>query len=108
MTEAKIPIINDPKRPEVKQIKILQVKCPSLNCDQVLDITNINEGTKITCPKCSNTTWTPSYREKWYQRFSIYLLSVLLSFAIGVGSSLFASAIWSYYHPIENANVKNK
>lgn len=93
MSDHRKPSIVDTDRPAVDEIKILAVKCPNPNCTQNLNITNITEGTKIKCPSCGNITWTPSYKKKWWHRGLVFVGGLLLSFAIGVGSSIAATAI---------------
>lgn len=98
------PIDNDPIR--VIERLIRQVDCPNPHCDQTLDITSINEGTKIQCGTCKNVTWVPAYEPRWWQKAKVVIGGLLLSFAIGVLGSMTASVIISKYkashHSIEN------
>jgi len=87
------PSVLDSKKPQIQEIKILEVQCPNPDCNQKLDITNINEGTKIKCPQCHNITWTPSYKQKWWHRGIIFIVSLFISFIIGVLSSITATKI---------------
>ncbi|MEW8410206.1 MAG: hypothetical protein AB2696_15315 [Candidatus Thiodiazotropha sp.] len=80
---------SDPINVQEKHIK--QVDCPNPACDGVLDITNVNIGTKIKCKNCNNVTWLPDYTKKWWEKPGSILAGLLISFIIGVMSSLTAS-----------------
>jgi hypothetical protein len=85
---------NDPIN--VQERKIRQVDCPNPECDGVLDITNINVGTKIKCKDCANVTWLPDYGRKWWQKPLSIISGLVVSFIIGVLSSLAATAIQAH------------
>lgn len=68
---------------------IKQMKCPNPDCDASLDITNINEGTKIQCKSCDNVTWLPDYKkQKWWQKPAALIGGALLTYVLGIASSL--------------------
>lgn len=71
---------------------IKQMECPNPNCNSKLDVTNVNVGTKIQCKNCNNVTWLPDYKkQKWWQKPASIIGGILLSYVIGVGSSITAS-----------------
>lgn len=92
-----VPKPLDPNPPQVVERKIREVECPNPKCDQTLDITNINAGTKIECGTCKNVTWVPAYQAKWWQRAPVVIGGLLLSLAIGTAGSLIASGLWEQY-----------
>jgi hypothetical protein len=75
----------------VKERIIRQFDCPNPKCDESLDITNVNVGTKIQCGKCQNVTWLPDYGKKWWQKPASIIGGLILSFAVGVAASLTAN-----------------
>lgn len=75
----------------VQERVIKQFDCPNPDCDESIDITNVNVGTKIQCNKCKNVTWLPDYGNKWWQKPISIIGGLILSFAIGVGASLTAN-----------------
>lgn len=77
----------------VLERRIRQVDCPNPDCEGIIDITNINIGTKIKCKDCGNVTWLPDYGKKWWQKPISIFSGLFLSFIIGVISSLTASWI---------------
>ncbi|UTW59300.1 hypothetical protein KFE96_03045 [Kordiimonas sp. SCSIO 12603] len=85
------PIDNNPI--EVVERKVREVPCPNPQCNHQLDITSINAGTKIKCQNCSNVTWTPLYHQKWWQKTKGFILSLILSLAIGVTGSVLGSMV---------------
>ncbi|EPC7355455.1 BRcat domain-containing protein [Klebsiella aerogenes] len=77
---------------DVTERVIKQMECPNPNCNSKLDVTNVNVGTKIQCKDCSNVTWLPDYKkQKWWQKPASFIAGILLSYVIGVGSSITAS-----------------
>lgn len=90
----------------VLERRIRQVDCPNPDCNGVLDITNINVGTKIKCKSCSNVTWLPDYGKKWWQRPVSIISGLLLSFIIGVASSLTASWVGAANSPSQDSVEK--
>lgn len=77
---------------DVTERVIKQMECPNPNCTSNLDVTNVNVGTKIQCKDCNNVTWLPDYKKpKWWQKPASILGGLLLSYVIGVGSSVTAS-----------------
>jgi hypothetical protein len=75
----------------VKEVTIRQFDCPNPSCDASIDITNVNVGTKIKCKDCNNVTWLPDYGNKWWQKPLSIVGGIILSFTIGVGSSIIAN-----------------
>ncbi|CAM4275744.1 BRcat domain-containing protein [Pseudoalteromonas maricaloris] len=104
MTTPKIPesIDNDPI--SVQERTIRQFDCPNPDCDSSIDITNVNVGTKIKCKSCNNVTWLPDYGNKWWQKPLSIIGGILLSFLIGVASSM--SANWLGGDNGEDATIK--
>lgn len=89
-----IPLIPDPVDTDpidVQERVIRQFNCPNTECDESLDITDINVGTKIKCKSCDNVTWLPEYGKKWWQRPISIISGLILSFVIGVLGSLAAN-----------------
>ena len=84
-------IDNDPI--DVKERVIRQFDCPNPDCDESLDITNVNIGTKIKCTACENVTWLPDYGKKWWQKPANIIGGLILSFIIGVLASMTANWI---------------
>lgn len=82
---------------EVIERKIRSVKCPNPKCDKNLDITNITAGTKISCPECANITWTPAYRERWWQKAPVVFGGVLLSVFVGAASGFLGTVAYDAY-----------
>lgn len=80
---------NDPISVQEKTIR--QFDCPNPDCHDSIDITNSNVGTKLQCVKCKNVTWLPDYGNKWWQKPLSILGGLLLSFVIGIGSSMTAT-----------------
>lgn len=89
------PKIVDNRGPEIIPYKILEINCPNPNCNKPIDITDLNEGTKIECPHCMNITWTPSYKRKNHGKIS-FIIGLLISFILGICSSLIANYIYNY------------
>jgi len=75
----------------VQERVIRQFDCPNPSCDESIDITNVNVGTKIQCSKCNNVTWLPDYGNKWWQKPISIIGGLIFSFAIGVAASLTAN-----------------
>ena len=90
---------NEP--PQVVERAVREVKCPNPSCTLKLDITAIDSGTTIKCQGCSNVTWAPLYENKWWQKIKGFILSLLLSFTIGICGSLAASVIYDSYKSTE-------
>jgi len=88
----------------VQERFIRQFDCPNPICDESIDITNVNVGTKIQCSACSNVTWLPDYGNKWWQKPISIIGGLLLSFVIGVGASLTANWVESRPSGKENGN----
>lgn len=82
---------NDPI--SVQERLIRQFDCPNPDCDAVLDITNVNVGTKLKCQTCNNVTWLPDYGRKWWQKPLSIITGLILSFIIGLLASLTANWI---------------
>lgn len=82
-------IDNDPI--DVKEITIKQFDCPNPDCDEKIDITNINVGTKLKCRTCENVTWLPDYSNKWWQKPVSIIGGLFLSFIIGFLASIAAN-----------------
>ena len=93
----------------VQERVIKQFDCPNPDCDESIDITNVNVGTKIQCNKCKNVTWLPDYGNKWWQKPISIIGGLILSFAIGVGASLTANWLSSNHEgaAIEQAPSNN-
>ena len=89
------PIAGEPVRVVQKVIK--EVDCPNPDCDYRLNITDINEGTKIKCANCNNITWVPSYKPKWWQRLRNFIWTLIISFVLGILASIIGSAIYENF-----------
>jgi hypothetical protein len=92
MSSPNIPESIDNEPISVQERTIRQFDCPNPDCDSSIDITNVNVGTKIKCKSCNNVTWLPDYGNKWWQKPLSIIGGILLSFFIGVASSM--SANW--------------
>ncbi len=84
-------IDNDPI--SIQEVTIRQFDCPNPDCDESLDITNVNIGTKIQCKSCNNVTWLPDYVKKWWQKPVSIIGGLLISFIIGVLASITANLL---------------
>lgn len=84
----------------VKERVIRQFDCPNPDCDESIDITNVNIGTKIQCSACANVTWLPDYGNKWWQKPISIIGGLILSFAIGLAASLTANWITPEENPM--------
>lgn len=82
------PGAHDHERPAVVARRIIQFRCPNKACNQSLDITDIETGTKIDCPKCLNITWLPHYNLNWWQRPLTIVGTNFVSFLIGLAATL--------------------
>lgn len=82
---------NNPVNVEERLIR--QFDCPNPECDESLDITNVNVGTKIKCTTCGNVTWLPDYGKKWWQKPDSIIGGLIVSFVIGVLASITANWI---------------
>lgn len=85
-----IPDTVDNEPINVQERTIRQFDCPNPGCNESLDITNANIGTKVKCQNCKNVTWIPDYSKKWWQKPFNVIGGLLLSFIIGVSASLTA------------------
>jgi len=109
-TQRLFPKIVDSKKPEVIIQKVFETSCPNPSCNKPIEITNLNEGTKIECPHCKNITWTPSYEGKYKSKMAFFI-GLLISFIIGVCSSLVANYVFNYFserEQIENIYSPNE
>ena len=79
--------------------QIFSLDCPK--CKKPLDVTNLTFGTNIECPNCSNITWRPEFKLGWVFKLKNLIISVLLSFILGVGASLIATYIYKKFS-VEN------
>jgi hypothetical protein len=91
MTTPKVPESIDSLPISVQERTIRQFDCPNPECDSSIDITNVNVGTKIKCKACNNVTWLPDYGNKWWQKPLSIIGGIILSFFIGIASSMSAS-----------------
>lgn len=96
------PVDNDPINVEERTIR--QFDCPNPGCDESLDITNVNIGTKIKCTSCGNVTWLPDYGKKWWQKPASIIGGLIVSFIIGVLASMTAN--WLGHFPPEVSHNK--
>ncbi|MFZ3116029.1 MAG: hypothetical protein WA121_10560 [Syntrophales bacterium] len=90
-------IVNGP-RLEVKEIKEYILPCPK--CLKDMRITDIAVGAVIKCDDCQNITWRISYIPPWWAKTSRFVLSVLLAFILGLGSSLLATWLYEKYYKV--------
>jgi hypothetical protein len=70
-------------RKDVRKI----LRCPNSSCQKDIDVTNLNFGTNIKCEKCGNVTWVPEYKLKWWFKLRTFILTIILSFILGVIAS---------------------
>lgn len=82
--------------PNVQERLIKEVECPNPECDQLLNITDINVGTKVQCTNCKNVTWVPAFQPKWWQRARVIIGGAILSIIVGAAASLLATAVWEF------------
>ena len=87
-----LPTLSGGSPISIKERKVLSLDCPK--CKTQLDVTNLSFGTNIECPSCRNVTWCPEFKAHWWFRLRNYLISLSISFVLGVGASLLASYIF--------------
>jgi hypothetical protein len=95
MDKYNIPIPVSGRSVDIQRRVLTTVDCPNPKCDQILDITNINAGTMVSCASCNNVTWVPAFKEKWWQRLPVAVGGAIVSIFVGAAGSLLASGIWS-------------
>ena len=86
--------------PQLKIDKQVYYTLPCPKCSKDLNVTGIQEGRNVECPKCKNITILPSFRPRWWHTTRNFILSVIVSLIIGMASSLVASYI--YYNVAQN------
>jgi len=85
----------------------LEYDQPCPKCAKEMRITDISEGTPIACSSCGNVTWRIAYNPPWWSKTSRFLLSLLVTFILGVLASLAAAAIYEKYTQSRDAITEN-
>ena len=83
---------------EVKAI----VNCPNCNDPMNLDANDVDLGHIIQCAKCRQNTYYP-FEKPWYQKTKLvagYIVSLLVSFVLGIGSNFAYQKITESKPPI--------
>jgi uncharacterized paraquat-inducible protein A len=102
----RLPTLSGGSPITIKERKILSLDCPK--CKSPLDVTNLSFGTNIECPSCKNITWCPEFKPHWWFRLRNYLLSLLVSFVLGVAASLVAAHIYESNNMQQTAESTGK
>jgi DNA-directed RNA polymerase subunit RPC12/RpoP len=82
----------------VTESVFFSLKCPK--CKKLLDVTSLKYGTNIECPNCSNLTWVPELKPRWWFKARNFVMSNIVSLLVGILSSLAGSWLW------ENSKTK--
>lgn len=98
-----IPSVVDGPRLEVKKKIEYDIPCPK--CSKEMRVTNVSDGSLIECKSCGNVTWRMSYIAPWWAKTSKFIISLALSFVLGVASSFAASIIYEKYYKPANASA---
>jgi hypothetical protein len=69
-------------------------------------VTDINEGALVECKKCGNITSRMAYSPPWWSKTSRFILSLILTFILGISASLIASWLYEKYSKSGNAGIK--
>ncbi|MEX0609745.1 MAG: hypothetical protein WD016_03320 [Balneolaceae bacterium] len=89
------PSIIDSSIVTVSEVNKLELDCPNPKCHIILDVTGLRFGMIVQCTTCLNSTIVPELKLKWWQKLSSYLLSILISFIIGIGASIAGAFIFN-------------
>lgn len=95
-------IFNGPKL-IVKKTVEYDMPCPK--CSKEMRVTDISEGAPIECTSCSNVTWRMAYNPPWWSKTSRFALSLVVTFILGIISSLVAATIYENYTKSGNSGV---
>lgn len=99
-----IPSIVNGPRLEVKKKIEYDLPCPK--CAKEMRVTGVTEGSLIECKECGNITWRMAYTPPWWAKTSRFIISILLAFILGIGSSLVASWIYEKYSKARDARTE--
>lgn len=88
-----LPLLASGPGIRLKREEQLILNCPK--CNNRMDVSGVHVGQNIQCPACKNMTWVPKMKPRWWQSLPAFLVSVVVSFVIGVGASLTATSIYS-------------
>ncbi|WP_353632188.1 hypothetical protein ABVN18_05765 [Pseudomonas canadensis] len=103
------PIVPDNvegNRVSVSQQVIRTIDCPNSDCNQTLNITELSAGAKIKCPSCKNYTWAPEYKSRWWQKLRNFSVAIVVSFVVGILSSLAAPTVSDFFGRIKIVDSK--
>jgi len=78
--------------------------CPK--CTNDLDVTSITGKATIECLKCNNVTWLPDYQPPWWSKLKTFVLSLVVSFLVGVISSIAGTYAWVKIHNVNNKKIE--
>jgi hypothetical protein len=96
--EQVVPLLAAGPRIVAREIRRTVVDCP--RCGRTLNITDVAVGMRIECPApCGNVTWRPTTEERWWFPVGRFVGATVLSFMLGVLSSLLATWWWVRLHP---------
>ena len=92
-----------------KVTTVYLTECPK--CQTDLDVTTVTFGTHIECPECENVTYKPEYTPPWWVKAVDKgwkaILSVIITFLLGFGSSYFATAYFES-NKVENPDTNTE
>lgn len=71
-------------------------------------ITEVNEGAAIECAECKNVTWRMDYEPPWWAKTSKFVGSLIVTFILGVATSLFSSWLDQKYTASRQAGVDSQ
>ena len=91
---AEPPSIVDGPTLEVRKAVEYDMPCPK--CRMEIRVTELKVGTVLKCPhgRCGNVTWRPEYVPPWWAKPSKFILSLIISFILGVIGSMTASFLY--------------
>ena len=96
-----VPVNVDGDPVQVAQKTIRTIDCPNSECNQTLNITELNAGAKIKCPNCNNYTWAPEYKPKWWQKTKNFLIAIAVSFVVGILSSIATPVVVDFFSRVK-------
>src|SRR6266481_7128645 len=96
--DEQLPLLTAGPRIVARVVHRTVVDCP--RCGRALNVTDVAVGMTIKCPEpCGNVTWRPETKEHWWFPLRRFIGATLLSFVLGVLSSLAATWWWARNHP---------
>jgi hypothetical protein len=101
-----IPSVVGGPRLGVKKKIEYDLPCPK--CSKDMRITEVKEGAAIECAECKNVTWRMDYEPPWWAKTSKFVGSLIVTFILGVATSLFSSWLDQKYTASRQAGVDSQ